>query len=270
MGAGGYISASGDSDTQRFAVNSTLGSVSTLFSIVSNDTLGRRDGSSGGGILLWQNETFVDGQAIFCTFGSILQACFNGQAPAGCEVVTLGAVPASDFSSSSSNSASTNSILSSEMTSTTSDPTSGYASAPNGPTTTPNGPSSGKSLTTTPSLGTLGTTTSMSIGTNPVYGSSTSAGQSASSSISSTASVYPTSTGAPSCDDRSSYDGTVNDNYLILCDTDLPGFDIGSVPASDLADCIGVCNAYTPSSEGKCVAVTFNSVSPIQVLCSLC
>ncbi|KAK4934832.1 hypothetical protein LTR10_024000 [Elasticomyces elasticus] len=240
MASGGYISTTGAASTQKLAVNSTLGSISTFFSIVSNNTVGRRDDSPGSGILQWQNDNFVGNQAIFSTFGSIVQVSFNGEAPAGSEVVTLAAIPAGDIASSSGISVSTGS---------TSLPTS----APNSLTTTPNALSSGPSLPTTPSVGISGTASSLPMGSAPIYGSSTSA------PISSTVSAYPTSTGPPSCNDRSPYDGTVNDNYLILCDTDLPGYDITSVPASDIADCIGACNAYVASSGGMCVAITFNS-----------
>ncbi|KIV82711.1 hypothetical protein PV11_04800 [Exophiala sideris] len=240
MASGGYISTTGAASTQKFAVNSTLGSISTFFSIVSNNTVGRRDDSPGSGILQWQNDNFVGKQAVFSTFGSIVQVSFDGEAPAGSEVVTLAAIPAGDIASSSGISVSTGS-------------TSMPESAPNSPTTTPNALSSGPSLLTTPSVGISGTASSLPMGSTPIYRSSTSA------RISSTVLAYPTSTGPPSCNDRSPYDGTVNDNYLILCDTDLPGYDITSVPASDIADCIGACNAYVAPSEGICVAVTFNS-----------
>ncbi|KAI1620798.1 hypothetical protein EDD37DRAFT_133238 [Exophiala viscosa] len=255
MGGGGYISTSGSATTQKFAVNATLGSISTLFSIVNDNAHGRRDASSSGGTLQWQNETFGGGQAIFCMYGSIVQVSFNGQAPAGCEEVTLDAVPVGDIISSSGTSVSMGS---------TSMPTSGYTSAPNGLTTTPNALSSGMSPTTTPSTGISGTATSLPMGSTPMYGSSTSA------STSSTVSAYPTSTGPPSCDDRSSYDGTVDDGYLILCDTDLPGYDLLSVPASDLADCIGTCNSYVTSSDAICLAVTYNSVCFFHKVFALC
>ena len=255
MGGGGYISTSGTVNTQRFAVNSTLGSISTFFSVVNNNTLRRRDVSFSGGILLWQNDNFVGHQAIFSTFGSTVQVSFDGQPPAGSEVVTLDAIPVGDVVSSSGTSGSTGSMNMS---------TSGYTSAPSGPTTRPNSISSGTRTMTTPSIGISGTATSLPMGSPPIYGSSTSA------SISSTVSAYPTSTGPPSCDDRSAYDGTVDDGYLILCDTDLPGNDLLSVPASDLADCIGACNAYVTTSEEICVAITYNSVSTvIKAFCAM-
>lgn len=72
----------------------------------------------------------------------------------------------------------------------------------------------------------------------------------------------PTTSGTPNCFDGSEFDGTVNDDYLILCDTELPGSDLDSVPAADIAECIDACNSYVPSGEGVCVAVEFDIVSP--------
>lgn len=75
-----------------------------------------------------------------------------------------------------------------------------------------------------------------------------------------TISLYPspTSTGVPNCYDRSPFDGTVNGGYLILCDTDLPGFNLGPFDGSDIADCIQACSSYVPSGAGQCVAVEFD------------
>lgn len=71
----------------------------------------------------------------------------------------------------------------------------------------------------------------------------------------------PTSSGTPNCFDGSEFDGTVNSDYLILCDTDLPGSDLDSVPSADIAECIEACNSYVPLGAGVCVAVEFDIVS---------
>jgi hypothetical protein len=76
----------------------------------------------------------------------------------------------------------------------------------------------------------------------------------------------PTSTGAPNCFDGSGFDGTVNSDYLILCDTELPGSDLDAVPAADIAECIEACNSYVPTLEGVCIAVEFDIVSALQVI----
>ena len=83
------------------------------------------------------------------------------------------------------------------------------------------------------------------------------------STVGSSASTYPapTSTGRPVCGGRSQFDGTVNDNYLILCETPLPGFDITTIAAVDLADCIEECSSMRPENGMQCVAVEFNPVS---------
>jgi hypothetical protein len=94
--------------------------------------------------------------------------------------------------------------------------------------------------------------------------SRTGSGLSSSSSVATTStatiSLYPspTSTGVPNCYDRSPFDGTVNGGYLILCDTDLPGFNLGPFDGSDIADCIQACSSYLPSGAGQCVAVEFD------------
>ena len=73
---------------------------------------------------------------------------------------------------------------------------------------------------------------------------------------------YPTTTGDPNCFDGSEFDGTINNNYLILCDTSLPGYDLDSVDAQDLAECIEECGSYAPSGNGdRCVAVEYDIVS---------
>ena len=73
---------------------------------------------------------------------------------------------------------------------------------------------------------------------------------------------YPTTTGDANCFDGSGFDGTVNNNYLILCDTGLPGYDLDAVEAQDLAECIEQCGTYAPSRNGdRCVAVEYDIVS---------
>ena len=72
----------------------------------------------------------------------------------------------------------------------------------------------------------------------------------------------PTSTGIPNCFDRSPFDGTVNSGYLILCNTDLSGYDLASVAGNSVSDCINACNSYPPQqSPGQCVAVEYDIVS---------
>ena len=93
--------------------------------------------------------------------------------------------------------------------------------------------------------------------------SRTGPGVSSSLAASSTATISlfpsPTSTGVPNCYDRSPFDGTVNGGYLILCDTDLPGYDLAPYDGSDIADCIAACSSYVPTGAGQCVAVEFDT-----------
>jgi hypothetical protein len=76
-----------------------------------------------------------------------------------------------------------------------------------------------------------------------------------------TASGYPapTSTGTPDCD-VAGYDGTVNDDYLILCDTALPGTNLDVSYAASLVQCIDYCNTYLAPSGPACVGVEYDSV----------
>lgn len=69
----------------------------------------------------------------------------------------------------------------------------------------------------------------------------------------------PTSTGSPDCG-LSGYDGTVNKDYLILCDTALLGFDLTTVDSSSLASCIQQCNSWPPRNGELCVAVEYQEV----------
>lgn len=71
----------------------------------------------------------------------------------------------------------------------------------------------------------------------------------------------PTSTGDPTCGLGTQYDGTVNNNFLILCRTSLEGSELNVLTATDLADCISDCRSYPPESQRACVAVEYYSVS---------
>lgn len=80
---------------------------------------------------------------------------------------------------------------------------------------------------------------------------------------SNTAYPGPTSTGEPTCGQGSGFDGTVNDDYLILCNTELPGYNIElPITVEDFAECIEECTQYTNANSGApCVAVEYQSVS---------
>jgi hypothetical protein len=72
---------------------------------------------------------------------------------------------------------------------------------------------------------------------------------------------YPTTTDDPNCFADNEFDSTVNGNYLILCDTDLPGFDLTATEAMDLQECIAQCGSYAPGGNGdRCVAVEYDIV----------
>jgi hypothetical protein len=70
----------------------------------------------------------------------------------------------------------------------------------------------------------------------------------------------PTSTGTPDCD-VIGYDGTVNDDYLILCDTALPGTTLDVSNAVSLEQCIDYCKTYLATNGPACVGVEYDSVS---------
>jgi hypothetical protein len=95
--------------------------------------------------------------------------------------------------------------------------------------------------------------------TNPVTGPV----QSTTTTVLATSTGFPvpTSTGNPVCNPGSPFDGTVNDNYLILCDTSVAGSDLNVLQASELSDCISKCRSYAPESQKTCVAVEYDSVS---------
>lgn len=78
------------------------------------------------------------------------------------------------------------------------------------------------------------------------------------SSASSVQPPAPSSTGDPVCGPNNAFDGTVNNNFLILCDTTLSGSEINVVTASSLAECISDCRSYPPESQRVCVAVEYS------------
>ncbi|KIY02727.1 uncharacterized protein Z520_01192 [Fonsecaea multimorphosa CBS 102226] len=253
MSGSDYVSTPGDVSSQPFAASpdtplmKRLPQIFTLWSVNENDNL------------VWTNDAFVGGQAIFCFSGSTLNIVFDGEPPQDCPVVQITVIPAG-----SSNPSSTSSTTNLAQTSTMS--TSAVTTSMESPLTT-SASTSGSviSMSTTASgsdssVSTSGASMSSSSPTDVT--SSTSGPESSSSpaTFSTTTSAYPapTTTGTPNCYDRSPFDGTVNNNYLILCDTDLPGFDLEVVPASDIADCIAACNSYPPGSQGPCVAVEFD------------
>ncbi|EHY58324.1 hypothetical protein HRR83_007313 [Exophiala dermatitidis] len=241
----GYVSTSGEVPSQRFEVSPVLAELATVFSISTNNTL------------VWMNDAFAGRQAIFCAFGSVVQVIFNGIAPAGCTVTQVNVVPSAAVTPSSMSS----------MSMTRSSSLDVGTGSGQMPTTT----STVLATSMTSVSNSLAASTSVSsnsmTGTSSFAHSSTtrasmysSQGQQVPSSTptTTTALSFPTTTGVPNCFDRSPFDGTINDNYLVLCDTELPGYDLEAVPANDIADCIDACNAYGPGSEGPCIAVEFD------------
>ncbi|OAL31048.1 hypothetical protein AYO20_08469 [Fonsecaea nubica] len=261
-----YVSTSGDVSSQPFAASpetplmKRLPRIFTLFSIIEND------------VLVWTNDVFVGGQAIFCISGSTLVVVFNAVPPQDCLVVQIGVVPTENSTPSTTSSATVVSQTSTISTSTTSVPRSSSDSTPTISTSTLS--STASSASTSGSVGSVSTTastpdsssspsgTSASSPSSSGVASSSSSHESSSTPVTSstTISAYPapTTTGTPNCFDRSPFDGTVNNDYLILCDTDLPGFDLDAVAASDIAECIDACTSFAPGSQGPCVAVEFD------------
>jgi hypothetical protein len=241
MGDGGYVST-------------TNGVLSQPFAILPDTPNRKRDSRiftqffiDIENALQWLNSAFANGQAIFCVFSPTVLVVFDGVVFPGCEVIQLGAIPATDVNQLPSSSTTALQSPATNVMSTGSLMTNPPISAFTTPASTQPAP-----FTTTPA-GPPNQST-------PNSGPSSSLGGS-SLSTSGTAYPAPTSTGAPNCFDRSSFDGTVNDNYLILCNTDLPGYDLEVVPASDIGACRDACNAYVPSAQGPCVAVAFDHVS---------
>ncbi|OAP58704.1 hypothetical protein AYL99_07794 [Fonsecaea erecta] len=253
MSGSDYVSTSGDVPSQPFAVSPDspvlrrVPRVSTLFSITQS------------GVLVWTNDEFVGGQAIFCVSGSNLLVVFNGVPPQGCIVVQIAVIPATRSHPSTSSSMTTlpqtSKISTSVITTSTESLSTTSASVSGSAISTSTTLSVSESSASTPG------TSMSSLSTTDVTSASSGPGSSSSPATSSTTiSTYPapTTTGTPNCYDRSPFDGTVNNGYLILCDTDLPGFDLDVVAASDIAECIDACNSYVPGSQGPCVAVAFD------------
>ena len=112
-------------------------------------------------------------------------------------------------------------------------------------------------------MGSTSTTSAPVTTASAVPASSISSISTLTSSLVTATTSYPTSTGTPNCLDRSPFTGTINAGYLILCDTDLPGYDLAQVNGANLADCIAACNSYvaSPSSQQEpCVAVEYDEV----------
>ncbi|KIW28400.1 uncharacterized protein PV07_08067 [Cladophialophora immunda] len=251
-----YVSTSGDVSSQPFAASpeaplvKRLPRIFTLFSIIEND------------ILVWTNDAFVGGQAIFCVSGSTLFVVFNGVLPPGCIGVQIGVIPTANSNPSTTSSTTTlpqtstistiSTISASSISTSMQSSSTNFASTSTSVTTVPTTASISSSLVSTSTTSTSSTDIT----------SSSSAPESSSGPVTSstTLSAYPapTTTGTPNCFDRSPFDGTVNNDYLILCDTDLPGFDLDVVAASDIAECIDACSSYAPGSQGPCVAVEFD------------
>lgn len=80
MSDGGYISTTGEEDGQLFKVSPELRAISTRFSVRPND------------ILSWENDLFVEGEAIFCLLGNLF-VIFDGTLPSGCARTYLNVIP---------------------------------------------------------------------------------------------------------------------------------------------------------------------------------
>ncbi|KIW69441.1 hypothetical protein PV04_05318 [Phialophora macrospora] len=256
MSGTGYVSTSGDVAFQPFAVSSDtpgLKRASRIFTqfLVSLDRT-----------LEWINDAFVGGRAIFCVSDSTMVVAFNGVTPPGCAAIQLGVVPAEDVNPSATSS--TTDLPQSTGTSSDMSPSpssSGFPTTTDSPASTVIPDSTTASSPEPSSLGSGSSTAQESpsgVTSSTPYDGPPSSSEAPSTSESGTAYPAPTTTGTPNCFDRSPFDGSVNDNYLILCDTDLPGYDLDVVPASDIAECIDACRSYVPTSQGQCVAVEFD------------
>ena len=260
MGGNGYVSTAGDVASQPFAVSSDTPGMKRASRTYTQFVIGFRN------ILGWLNDAFTDGKVIFCYSGSTMMVVFDGVPSPGCTVIELVAIPAADIGSHVGISTTGMPQSAPETMTSMSTGMSGNSGIPMGLSSTPNAV---LTTSTTP----LSASSRPGPGLSTLPASSPIATQSAqnslpspspiSSSPSGSESAYPapTTTGNPNCYDRSPFDGTVNDNNLILCDTDLPGYDLEAVPASDIAACIDACSSYVPSSQGPCVAVVFDIVS---------
>ncbi|KAJ9611679.1 hypothetical protein H2200_004863 [Cladophialophora chaetospira] len=256
----GYVSTSGEVPYQPFAVSPDSPGMKRAPRIFTQFLINLDD------ILEWINNAFAGRRALFCVSDLTLIATFNGVTPPGCTPIELGAIPAAELNQASSSS-------------TTGLPQSTTSNMPSVSTlisqpSSNSGSSSGAGSSTN-SVVLVSTIQTPPVSSNPTSGLSASGSSSAamgstsnllpssSSSVPSTSASgtdysAPTTTGTPNCFDRSPFDGTVNKDFLVLCDTDLPGNDLDAVPASNIAECIAACTAYGPGSEGTCVAVEFD------------
>ncbi|ETI26648.1 hypothetical protein G647_10409 [Cladophialophora carrionii CBS 160.54] len=260
MAGDGYVSTSGDVAFQLFAVSADTPGMKTASRIFTQFLINL------DGTLAWINDAFVGGRVIFCVSGSTMVVAFNGAAPPGCAVIQLGVIFAVDVTPPAASS--TTSLP--QSTSGNMPSMSSNLSPPNSsgfPTTTVSPPGTTITVSTTPSIPELSSPTPesstpqappSSVTSCLPYAGPSSSSDAPSTSASGTAYPAPTTTGTPNCYDRSPFDGTVNDNYLILCDTDLPGYDLDAVPASDMAECVDACRSYVPTSQAQCVAIEFD------------
>lgn len=177
--------------------------------------------------LAWKNSNFVNGQAGFCVSGSIVQVGFIDNLPADCLPVSLKAIAIADVITLSTTVSSSNTISQSTAQLQT---------------------SSSSSVSETSSSSTTSVTGTISSYTTTTEYSA------------------PTTSGTPACYDGSLFDGTVNEGYLILCNTDLPGDQLATVQAEDLAECLNVCNSYISPFQQRCVAVEFDIVSVLSTV----
>jgi hypothetical protein len=246
MSSGQYVSTPGDVDSEVFEISPATPDKKRALQIFTTFAV------DNTGALSWINGAFNGSQAIFCVAGNQMLIVFNGSPSSNCHVVSLVAVfttypPASSttsqLQSSASQSAPPKGVTASSSAAEPPPKSTPFSSGASGSGPPPNVPD---------------TSTTAVV----MVGSSTSSSDSGAETTSATSSAYPapTTTGAPSCYDRSPYDGTVNDNYLVLCDTDLPGIDLDKVSAANIADCIAQCSSYTTSSGAQCVAVEFDTV----------
>jgi len=123
-----YVSTTGLLAFQPFEGASSVATISSMFSIQN-------------GALIWNNTAFTGGRAIFCMLGSTVEAVFNGQLPYGCTQINLepimitpnvclAAFSSSSLPTSTTQSASTMSVLGSVHSGTNAaDPVGGYTSS---------------------------------------------------------------------------------------------------------------------------------------------
>ena len=85
---GEYVSTSGLTPSEPFEVQSTAGTISTLFSILDGE-------------LNWTSNSFANQHALFCVYNSEIESIFDGQLPTGCSQVSLMVTYTSSLSASS-------------------------------------------------------------------------------------------------------------------------------------------------------------------------